>query len=94
LKKENTAIIYATRLDFEVATPSQKASRNIGFKKKFKKALADKLGVKYKAIKKLFPKCLNSTLTANHLDTSVANFTHEEIREICQQLKLEFGEFR
>lgn len=94
LKKENTTSGYPTGLDIKVAIPSPKPTKKISFKKQFKKTFARKLGVKYKTIKHLFPRCLNSTLIANHLHPSVPHFTREEIRDISQQLKLEFDAFR
>ncbi len=94
LKKENTMIDYSMGMDFAVAIPAKKTSRKKNLKKQFKKALARKLGMKYGVIKNLFPKCLNSTMIANYLQPAVAHFTHEDIRNISQQLKLEFDIFR
>ena len=56
-------------------------------------ALDKKLGVRYSEVKHLFPASLNSTLIANYLNPHFIFFTHEEIRNICQELKLEFDDF-
>jgi len=71
----------------------RKAIKMVKAKKKFRKALAKRLGVKYSEIKNLFPASLNSTLIANYLNPHFTFFTHEEIRDICQELKLEFDDF-
>ncbi len=90
LKRENTT----HELTATSVTKEAIASPKYSYKKAFKKAMALKLGVKYKAIKNLFPECLNSTLIANHLQPVVLHFSHEEIRNISQQLKLQFDEFQ
>ena len=62
-------------------------------KKQFRKALAKKLGVDYSEVKNLFPGSLNSTSIANYLNPHITFFSHEEIRNACQELKLELNDF-
>ncbi len=70
-----------------------KNQRKVNTKKQFRKALAKKLGVKYSAIKDLFPRSLNSTSIANYLNPHITVLTHEDIRNTCQELKLELNDY-
>ena len=78
---------YNTKKDFKDAI------KRIKIKKKFKKALAKKLGVEYSTIKDHLPLRLNSTLIANYLDPHLDHLNCHEIRRICQKVKLEFDIF-
>lgn len=106
LKKEKAAISLKMKLDYKVLKrkllESHKLQKDFksalkeiklenGFRNKFRKALAKELGVKYSAIKDRLPEDLNSTSIANFLDPHLEDFSHQEIRAICQGLKLEFG---
>ena len=78
---------YKTKKDFKCAI------KKVKIKKKFKKVLAKKLAVKYSAIKHRFPVDLNSTTIANYLDPYLHHLRHQEIRQICQELKLQFDDY-
>ena len=102
LKKEKREICYEMELDQEVVERNlyiayewemrfRKAVKEVRIKKQFRKALAERLGVEYSEVKHLFPVSLNSTLIANYLSPYLRFYSHEEIRDICQELKLEFG---
>ncbi len=104
LKKEKLDICYEMELDYKVIKCKlydslewemrfRRAVKKVKIKKRFRKELARRLGVKYSEIKSLFPVSLNSTLIANYLNPHLSFYTHEEIRAICQELKLEFDEF-
>ena len=104
LKKEKVDICYEMETEYKVIKYKlidcyhwemrfRKAVKTVKAKKKFRKALAKKLGVRYSEIKDLLPASLNSTLIANYLNPHFDFFTHEEIRDICQELKLGFDEF-
>ena len=62
-------------------------------KKAFRKALSKKLGVNYSEVKNLFPSSLNSTSIANYLNPHITRLSHEEIRNACQDLKLELNDY-
>lgn len=70
-----------------------KDKNGVKVKKRFRKALAKKLEVNYSEVKDLFPGSLNSTSIANYLNPHIQFFSHEEIRDACQQLKLESNDF-
>ena len=104
LKKEKADICEEMEMDYMVIKYKlidcyhwemkfRKAVKMVKAKKRFRKALAKKLGVRYSEINHLFPSGLNSTLIANYLNPHFAFFTHEEIRDICQELKLGFHDF-
>ena len=102
LRKEKEHICYEMELDYKVIKCKlhhsyewemrfRKAVKKVKVKRRFRKALAKRLGVKYSEVKNLFPVSLNSTLIANYLNPHFTFYTHEEIRDICQELKLAFG---
>ena len=104
LKKNRIDICYEMEMDYKVIKYKlidslgwemrfRKIVKKVKVKKRFRKALARRLGVKYSEIKHLFPASLNSTLIANHLNPFLIHYSHEEIRDVCQQLKLEFDDF-
>ena len=104
LRKEKLGICYEMELGYKVIKCKlhnsyewemrfRKVVKRVKIKKRFRKALAKRLGVRYSEIKHLFPASLNSTSIANYLNPHFTFFTHEEIRDICQQLKLEFDDF-
>ena len=104
LKKNRIDICYEMEMDYKVIKYKlidslgwemrfRKIVKKVKVKKRFRKALARRLGVKYSEIKHLFPASLNSTLIANYLNPHLTFYTHEEIRAICQELKLEFDDF-
>ena len=104
LRKEKREICYEMELDYKVIKCKlhhsyewemsfRKAVEKVKTKKRFRKALAKRLGVKYSEVKSLFPVSLNSTLIANYLNPHLSFYTHEEIRAVCQELKLEFDDF-
>lgn len=104
LKKDRVDICHEMRLDYrmikhklidsyECEMRFRKIVKKVKIRKRFRKALAKYLGVKYSEIKHLLPTSLNSTLIANYLNSYIEHFSHEEIRNICQQLKLEFEDF-
>ena len=104
LKKDKADICYEMGLEYKIIkfkliqsyeweTRFQQVVKKVKIKKRFRKALAKRLGVKYSEIKNLFPVSLNSTLIANYLNPHLTFYTHEEIRAICQVLKLEFDDF-
>ena len=72
----------------------RKAVKKGKMKKRFKKALAGRLGVKYSEIKSLFPVSLNSTLIANYLNPHLTFYTHEEIRSVVFQAQHSFRSCR
>jgi len=84
--KERLIDSYKFEKEFRAAVKQAKR-RN-----RFRKAVAKKLGVKYSKLKKHFPENLNSTLIANYLDSRLKDWSHQEIRGVCQELKLEFGD--
>ncbi len=102
LKKEKREICYEMELDHQVIERNlyiayewemrfRKAVEEVRVKKEFRRALAERLGVAYSEVKHLFPVGVNSTLIANCLSPYLGFYSHEEIRDICQELKLEFG---
>ena len=102
LKREKQDICYEMNLDYEVIrrnlyiayeweTRFRKAVEEVRIKKQFRQALAEKLGIEYSEVKDLFPVGVNSTLIANCLSPYLGFYSHEEIRNICQELKLAFG---
>ena len=104
LRKEKLDICYEMELEYKIIKCKlhhsyewemrfRKAVKKVKTKKRFRKALAKRLGVKYSEVKSLFPVSLNSTLIANYLNPHLTFYTHEEIRAICQELKLEFDDF-
>jgi hypothetical protein len=78
---------YKTKKDFK------RVIKRIKLKKKFKKALAKALGVKYSTLRDQLPRRLNSTLIANFLDPHLDHLSHQEIRRICQKVKMDFDDF-
>ena len=104
LKNEKSEICYEMELDYKVLRCKlydsfewemkfRKVVKLVKVKKRFRRELARRLGVKYSEIKNLLPVSLNSTLIANYLNPHLNFYTHEEIRAVCQELKLEFDEF-
>ena len=102
LRKEKLDICYEMELDYKVIKCKlhhtyewemkfRKAIKKVKIKKRFRKKLARRLGIKYSEVKHLFPVSLNSTLIANYLSPYLRFYSHEEIRDICQELKLELG---
>ena len=102
LEKKKREICYEIELDQEVIERNlyiayewemrfRKAVEEVRIKKQFRKALAERLGVEYSEVKHLFPIGVNSTLIANCLSPYLGFYSHEEIRDICQGLKLAFG---
>ena len=104
LKKERAEICYEMGMEYKVIKYKlidschweirfRKVVKKVKIKKRFRKALAKRLGVRYSEVKHLFPASLNSTSIANYLNPHLTFFTHEEIRDVCQELKLEFDDF-
>ena len=102
LKKEKQEICHEMELEQEVIERNlhiayewemrfRKAVEEVRVRKQFRRALAERLGVEYSEVKHLFPVGVNSTLIANCLSPYLGFYSHEEIRDICQELKLEFG---
>ena len=69
------------KLDSRDSLTINKQRRRV--EKRFRKALAKRLGVPYLKIKNRLPESLNSTLIADCLEGFV-DFRHGEIRGICQ----------
>jgi len=104
LKKEKADICYEMGLEYKIIKFKliqsyewemrfEQVVKKVKVKKRFRKALAKRLGVEYSEIKNLFPASLNSTSIANYLNPHLTFYTHEEIRDVCQEVKLEFDDF-
>jgi hypothetical protein len=102
LKKHREEICFELELDYkevkrdlreanEVEMEFRDAVKIVKLRKKFRKALAIELNVKYSRIKHRFPLDFNSTSIANYLDPYLGKHSHAEIRDACQRIKLRFG---
>ena len=102
LKKHREEICFELELDYkevkrdlreaiEVEMEFKEAVRMVKLRKRFRKAFALELGVKYSRIKNRFPLGYNSTSVANYLKPYLKDHSHEEIRDACQRVKLRFG---